>query len=241
HHHRRWVRKRDGGIRLLEAPKRELKDLQRQVLHHILHRIPAHPAAHGFRPGRSALSAARPHTGRAVVLRFDLEAFFTSVTAGRVHGIFRLAGYPEPVPHALAALCTTVTPPAVLRDAPPVDPSTSTDVRGADDPLDRRRRLLRRLATPHLAPGAPTSPALANLGAYGLGRRLPGRALRLGAANTRYAAVLVIAGDRGIARLDRIEPCVADIARDEGVRLHPGKSRAGGAARRQEVLGLVVN
>src|SRR5690606_15199248 len=104
HHHRRRVRKRDGGIRLLEAPKRELKDLQRQVLHQILHRIPAHPAAHGFRPGRSALSAARPHTGRAVVLRFDLEAFFTSVTAGRVHGIFRLAGYPEPVAHALAAL-----------------------------------------------------------------------------------------------------------------------------------------
>jgi RNA-directed DNA polymerase len=29
HHHRRWVRKGDGGLRLIEAPKRELKDLQR--------------------------------------------------------------------------------------------------------------------------------------------------------------------------------------------------------------------
>ena len=27
HHHRRWMRTRDGGVRLLEAPKRELKDL----------------------------------------------------------------------------------------------------------------------------------------------------------------------------------------------------------------------
>ena len=64
HHHRRWVRKADGSARLLEAPKRELKDLQRQVLHHIVDAIPAHEAAHGFRPGRSALTAAPPHAGR---------------------------------------------------------------------------------------------------------------------------------------------------------------------------------
>ena len=54
HHRRRWARKADGSPRLLEAPKRELKDLQRQVLHHILDRVPAHDAAHGFRPGRSS-------------------------------------------------------------------------------------------------------------------------------------------------------------------------------------------
>ena len=148
HHHRRWLRKADGSARLLEAPKRELKDLQRQVLHHILDRIPPHEAAHGFRPGRLALTAARLHAGRAVVLHFDLESFFTTVGAGRVHGIFRLAGYPEPVAHTLAGLCTTVTPQAVLRTAPPATrPATAGQARAAA--VERRRRMLAHLAGPH--------------------------------------------------------------------------------------------
>jgi RNA-directed DNA polymerase len=232
HHHRRWVRKPDGSARLLEAPKRELKDLQRQVLHHILDRIPPHDAAHGFRPGRSALTAARLHAGSAVVLHFDLESFFTAVGAGRVHGIFRLAGYPEPVAHTLAGLCTTVTPQAVLRTAPPATGDTA---------VERRRRLLAHLAAPHLAQGAPTSPALANLSAYRLDRRLAGLARRLGATYTRYADDLVLSGDLGRRAGDRVGALVAEIASDEGFRVHAGKSRRMGAAQRQTVLGLVVN
>ena len=231
HHHRRWVRTRDGGVRLLEAPKRELKDLQRQVLHHILDRIPPHLAAHGFRPGRSPLTAARPHAGHALVLCFDLEGFFTSVRAGRVHGVFRLAGYPEPVAHTLAALCTTVTPRAVLREAPRVP----------EGAVERCRRLLSALAVPHLAQGAPTSPALANLVAHGLDRRLAGLAESLDATYTRYADDLVLSGDDRLRRLAAIERAVARIAGDEGFRLHSGKSRRRTAAQRQTVLGLVVN
>ena len=232
HHHRRWLRKADGSARLLEAPKRELKDLQRQVLHHILDRIPPHEAAHGFRPGRSALTAARLHAGRPVVLHYDLESFFTTVGAGRVHGIFRLAGYPEPVAHALGGLCTTVTPPAVLRAAPPAT---------GDAAVERRRRMLAHLARPHLAQGAPTSPALANLSAYGLDRRLAGLARKLGATYTRYADDLVLSGDLGPRAAERIGALVGEIASGEGFWVHDGKSRRAGAAQRQTVLGLVVN
>jgi RNA-directed DNA polymerase len=232
HYRRRWLRKPDGSARLLEAPKRELKDLQRQVLHHILDRLPPHESAHGFRPARSALTATRRHAGHAVVLRYDLESFFSSVTAGRVHGIFRLAGYAEPVAHTLAGLCTTVTPPAVLRAA---RPATSDTV------VERRRRLLAHLATPHLAQGAPTSPALANLSAYGLDRRLAGLARRLGATYTRYADDLVLSGDLGRRASERVGALVAEIASPEGFRVHEAKSRRVGAAQRQTVLGLVVN
>lgn len=91
HYHRRWLRKPDGSLRLLEAPKKELKDLQRQILHDILDRIPAHDAAHGFRPHRSVRTGAAQHHARAVVMRLDLESFFTSVDIARVYGIFRLA------------------------------------------------------------------------------------------------------------------------------------------------------
>jgi len=237
HHHRRWIAKPDGSARLLEAPKRELKDLQRQVLHQILDRIPPHPAAHGFHPGRSIHTAAAPHVGREVVLRFDLEAFFTCVSAGRVYGIFRQAGYPEPVAHTLAALCTTWTPPAVLRAAPSL-PADSDGVA-----VDRRRRLLGRLAAPHLAQGAPTSPALANLAAHRLDRRLAGLAQRLDARYTRYADDLVLSGERAtlLRAVDRITRLVTEIVADEGFRLHAGKTRIATAARRQSVTGIVVN
>jgi hypothetical protein len=104
HYRRSWVRKPNGSIRLLEAPKTELKDLQRQILHHVLDHIPAHDAAHGFRPSRSVRTGAAHHQGQAVVIRLDLESFFTNISAGRVYGIFRLAGYPEPVAHTLAGL-----------------------------------------------------------------------------------------------------------------------------------------
>ena len=90
------------------------------------------------------------------MLSLDLEDFFASVSAARVYGIFRAAGYPEPVAHTLTGLCTNVVPAA---ESVPGD-----------------FRLARRLATPHLPQGAPTSPALANLVAFHLDVRLSGLA-----------------------------------------------------------------
>jgi retron-type reverse transcriptase len=232
HYSRRWLRKADGSARLLEAPKTETKDLQRQILRAILDRIPAHEAAHGFRSGRSVLTAAAPHRGQQVVIRIDLETFFTTVTAGRVYGLFRLAGYPEPVAHALTGLCTTVTPTAVLRDAPDAPPHW----------VAKRRRMLQALREPHLPQGSPTSPALANLVAYGLDRRLSGLAAKLGATYTRYADDLIFSGPEGIGRrAGSIVERVRTIAEDEGFRVHDGKTRVRTAAQRQLVTGLVVN
>lgn len=232
HHHRTWVTKADGSGRLLESPKRELKDIQRHVLHEILDLVPAHDAAHGFRPGRSARGAVAPHRGQTVVMRLDLESFFACVTAGRVYGTFRMAGYPEPVAHSLAALCTTTTPTAVLRRAP----------QGPERRWEARRRMLGRLARPHLAQGAPTSPALANLAAFGLDRRVRGLADRFGAHYTRYADDLVLSGGTDLRRAaDRVVELVAHIARDEGFRLNEAKTRVASAAQRQVALGMVVN
>ena len=233
HYHRAWIRKPDGSGRLLEAPKRELKDLQRMVLHGILDRIPAHPAAHGFTPGRSALTGARLHAGREAVLRLDLESFFTAVSAGRVYGIFRTAGYPEPVAHRLAGLCTTTTPAGVRRQAPPA-PSA--------DAVGRRRRMLDGLAVAHLPQGSPTSPALANLAALRLDRRLAGLAARFGATYTRYADDLTLSGGRALlGRAGLIVQLVEEIAAEEGFRLNDAKTRVRSRAQRQLVTGLVVN
>src|SRR5262249_13425317 len=110
HYTYRWLTQPSGKSRLLEAPKAPLQAPQPRVPQQILDRIPPTEAAPGYRRGRSLLSYAAPHTGRAVVLRLDLCDFFPSVHAGRVHALFRTAGYPEEVARLLTGLCTNTTP-----------------------------------------------------------------------------------------------------------------------------------
>lgn len=225
-----WWRKPTGGVRVLEAPKSKLKALQRGILHDILDRIPAHPAAHGFCPGRSTVSFAAPHAGREVVIRCDLEDFFSSVSSARVVGIFRTAGYPEPVALTLAAACTNRLPSAVWRDVPrPTEPSA----------IDSHWRQGRRLSVPHLPQGAPTSPALANLAAYRLDVRLAGLARSLGLAYTRYADDLAFSG--AARATGALLADVRAIARDEGFALREDKTRVRAAGARQLLGGWVVN
>jgi hypothetical protein len=220
HYRYAFVPRRTGPPRLLEAPKPRLKVVQRRILHGILDHVPVHPAAHGFTRGRSAVTNATAHVGRVVVVSLDLRNFFTAVEAGRVHGVFRTAGYPEAVAHTLTRLCTTTTPPATRRRT--------------DDPLRAA------LARPHLPQGAPTSPALANLAAYRLDARLTGLAAACRACYTRYADDLTFSGDVP-GTVPRLLHATRAIARDEGFSLHEAKTRYSTAAGRQRVTGVVVN
>jgi RNA-directed DNA polymerase len=71
-----------GGERIIHAPKRRLKAILRQLDALVLKKLPVSDAAHGFVPGRSIASNARPHVGRAVVLRFDIkDCFPASISA----------------------------------------------------------------------------------------------------------------------------------------------------------------
>jgi RNA-directed DNA polymerase len=228
-----WLPRRGAPPRLIERPKARLKGAQRIVLREILNPIPPHEAAHGFTPGRSVRTHAATHLGSALVLRLDLEDFFASVEARRVYGIFRSAGYSESVAHSLTALCTNVVPLHEWNAArEPVEPAL----------IAAHWRLGRRLATPHLPQGAPTSPALANLAAQSLDIRLAGLAKSLGARYTRYADDLAISGPRWLRRrADGIAEAVDGIALDEGFRLNPAKTRAMPRAGRQRLCGIVVN
>ena len=216
HYRRRWTTSPSGSPRLAE--------LQRRIARKVLAHVPVHPAAHGFVRGRSPWTLAALHTGRPMVLRLDLEGFFAHVTGARVSGMLRAAGYPEAVATALAGLLVTATPQTVLRAAP------------GDG--DARRRLLCRLAGPHLPQGAPSSPAVANLLSHRLDRRLAGLAAAVGATYGRYADDLVFSGDIPVAGL---AARVATIASEEGFRLRDEKTRVMPAHRRQRVTGVVVN
>ncbi|GAA2599913.1 hypothetical protein GCM10010399_33390 [Dactylosporangium fulvum] len=208
--------------RLIEAPKPRLRAVQRRLLDEVLGRLPVHPAAHGFVPGRDVRTFTQVHLGQHTVVRLDLAAFFSSVTVSRVYGLFRTAGYPEPVAHTLAALCTTRTPADVLRCAP--SPALAA--------------LLRQ---PHLPQGAPTSPALANLCAFRLDRRLSGLARSFAVRYSRYADDLAFSGTLGAGEARRLVASVTRLVADEGFRVNPAKTRIRGRADRQHLAGLVVN
>lgn len=220
HYRRRWLARPGGGARLLEVPQPRLRGLQRRILDEVLAAVPVSPWAYGFVPGRSAPAGAARHAGAAVVLSLDLAAFFASVTAARVYGLFRSAGYPEPVAWRLAGLTTVATPVAVLAGAP-------AGLRAA-------------LAVGHLPQGAPSSPALANLVAGRLDRRLAGLAAAAGATYTRYADDLTFSGDATLGA-GRVIDAAGRIVAEEGFRLQPAKTRVQRAGGRQIVTGIVVN
>ena len=230
HYDRRWLPKRSGGMRLVEAPKRWLKDLQRRILHELVDRIPPHEAAHGFRRRRGILTHAAAHAGRAVVLRMDLEDFFVSIPSARVAAVFHAAGYPLAVARVLTGLCTTYGP----AERPRGSPAT------AEEEVRALFRTHRRYAVRHLPQGAPTSPALANLCVYGLDVRLSAAARAVDATYTRYADDLVFSGDLSFAR-QRFSTLVAGIVLEQGFVVQHRKTRLMRAAVRQEVTGLVVN
>jgi RNA-directed DNA polymerase len=234
HYRYRWIAKASGGSRLIEAPKPILKHLQRVLLREILERIPVHPAAHAFCRDRSAVSFATPHCRRAVVVHLDLSDFFASVGAGRVFGIFRQCGYPEPVAYALTGLLTNSVPARVIAG---VDAPTRADLR------DAHGRLGRRLTHPHLPQGAPTSPAVANLAALGLDRRLAGLAATSAGSYSRYADDLAFswASARSERQVAQFLAWVERIVRDEWFRTNDTKTVVRRAGERQRLAGIVVN
>jgi RNA-directed DNA polymerase len=228
HYRYTLLAKRSGGWRLLEVPHPYLMPLQRRLLDDLLDHIPPHEAACGYTRERSVVDHARAHAGQAVVLKFDLQDFFTSVRASRVHALFATLGYAQTVARELTALCTTATPEPVLRRMHEEGGLTW--------------RQLQRLRDPHLPQGAPTSAALANLCAFRLDLRLDGLAHALGARYTRYADDIVLSGDRRLREvMTRIEAWVGRIALEEGFTLNHRKTRCLTEGRRQSVCSIVVN
>jgi hypothetical protein len=230
HYSYRILRKPSGAVRLIEAPKGRLKEMQRQILTQILDNIPPHPAAHGFIKGRSIKTFTAPHVAQKLVLRMDLSDFFPSFCGARIQTIFRIIGYPEPVADLLGGICTNAVP----RD---IWTGPASDLNPLI--LQEARALYAR---PHLPQGAPASPALANIGAYRADCRLAGLARASGAVYTRYADDLVFSGaERFAASVSPFAAHAAAILIEEGFDVNHRKTRIMRQNTRQQLAGVVVN
>jgi RNA-directed DNA polymerase len=234
HYHYRVLAKQSGNIRLIEAPKPRLKEIQRRILKEILEKIPGHPAVHGFIKARSIKTFAAPHANKRVVLRMDLRDFFPSFMRARIQAMFRTMGYPESVADLLGGLCTTITPRDIW-----------TRAAFGEDPFhlwESRWETQAVYFQPHLPQGAPTSPALANLCAYKLDCRLAGLAEAAGATYTRYADDLAFSDKEDFEkRVARFSAHVAVIADEEGFKVHHRKTRIMRQGVCQHLAGIVVN
>lgn len=106
HYQEFWMRKRSRGYRMISAPDKDLQAIQSTIYSRILSSVTiVHPAAVGFRCGRSVVDNAAPHLGKRYVLKMDIHDFFGSIRSPRVRQTFKKIGYPENVSKVLGALC----------------------------------------------------------------------------------------------------------------------------------------
>lgn len=101
-------KKSTGDIRVVSAPQKELKLVQKAIVKKFLQEIPLPDECTGFRPGMSILSNALPHCQKRFVFNTDLEDFFGSISSERVLGLYLRLGFSFPVSCVLTELTTYV-------------------------------------------------------------------------------------------------------------------------------------
>ncbi|MEZ6119549.1 MAG: reverse transcriptase family protein [Pirellulaceae bacterium] len=213
------IRKQQGGHRIIHAPKRRLKKIQRMLLAELVSKLPVSEFAHGFRRQRSVATNAAPHVGKAVVIKLDLADCFPSLHFGRVRGLLIALGYSYVVATTLAIVMTEA-----IRQ--PVEAEGKIYY----VPVGQR----------FCVQGAPTSPGLCNAILMRLDRRLAGLAAKHGFQYSRYADDLTLSGDDP-AKAPYLVAMAGKIIRDEGFRVNRKKTRVLRPSRRQQITGVVVN
>ena len=87
------IPKKSGGTRSINAPKTNIKLIQRSVLGLLTEIYKPRPCVHGFVNSRSIVTNADIHVGKRLVLNIDLKDFFGTVHFGRIKGRLQAAPY----------------------------------------------------------------------------------------------------------------------------------------------------
>ena len=132
HYEKLRIPKKHGGTRLLLAPDPLLKQVQKNILHHVLEGFAPAGCATAYHKGSSAIANAKLHEGKPLLLKLDIEDFFGSITFPMVlrYG-FPARYFPPPVGALLASLCCYLD---CLPQGAPTSPALSNLVMG---PFDR--------------------------------------------------------------------------------------------------------
>lgn len=112
------IKKSNGGVRIINEPLPNLKQIQYWILENILNQLKVSPYAKAFVHRRKLKENVRFHKNRKIVIKFDVHDFFGSIHLESIKKIFLSLGYVHPVADLLAKLCC-------LRDVLPQGAPTS--------------------------------------------------------------------------------------------------------------------
>jgi RNA-directed DNA polymerase len=100
------LKKRSGGVRVLDVPDDQTKALQRRILRLLLARLKAHPAAHAYERKRSIATNAARHVKQQVIVKMDIVDFFNRTGSDRVERYFRAIGWSREAAQCLTRVVT---------------------------------------------------------------------------------------------------------------------------------------
>ncbi|MCM8531436.1 MAG: reverse transcriptase family protein [Lentisphaeraceae bacterium] len=209
----KWIPKRNGK-RLIEHPKPLLKECQKR-LNKILHTYPVHSAACAYVKGKSIVDFAKPHCGKKVVLKMDIENFFPSIRAYSVREFFLQNDFPYTTALFLTGLCSNVPP----------------------SKFTQQEKIY---SNPHLPQGAPTSSTLSNLCFAEIDRRLEKAAKKTGLTYTRYADDLAFSSDSSV-NITSFRNTVTRILHEGNFKINHRKTRVNYQGQRQSLCNITVN
>jgi RNA-directed DNA polymerase len=88
-YYKKWqIPKRDGSMRNISAPNKDLKAIQGWVLRFLLENITVSDRANGFIKKKSIKNNAQSHLYTKYILSIDIEDFFPSIKYETIQGIF---------------------------------------------------------------------------------------------------------------------------------------------------------
>lgn len=203
--------------RLIEAPCKELRGIQRKILDRVLYRFAISDQAHGFAKDRSPVTNAQAHlahretlkkTTKWCALMVDVKDFFHNIRASTVWKIFAKLLEKRSAVHTARTRST-------LAD------------------------LLTNLCTKdeRLPMGAPTSPALSNIAMIPFDRKVSKWCKKRRRLYTRYADDIVVSGPRANNSFSMLE----DALKQMNLEMNPKKTRVLRDHRAVEVTGVVIN
>lgn len=218
------IPKKNGGMRLIDAPSPKLKRLQVNLSKLLLNCLDElresgqyrDSMSHGFERKKGIVSNAVAHRGQRYVFNLDIADFFGSINFGRVRGIF------------------------IKDERFSLNPKIAT--------------IIAQIAcwNGSLPQGSPCSPVLSNLIGHILDVRLVGLAAKHGCRYTRYADDLTFSTNKKLFPVEVAFRDAADnqwvigkdlkeILQANRFKINPRKTRMQYSDSRQEVTGLVVN
>ena len=220
------IPKKNGGERVIHAPKKELKFLQKKLAAILWEcylesleskskdknfKIPV--LSHAFEKGKSIITNSQMHRNKKYILNIDLKDFFDSFNFGRVRGFF-------------------------IKDR---DFSVSPEI----------ATVIAQIACYQgkLPQGAPSSPIITNLITRILDYRIVKIAKKYRFTYSRYADDMTFSTNRELnsnklrasKELENFLTELEEVIVSSGFEINPKKTRLSNNMQRQEVTGLVVN